>query len=138
MESYVGRALNPDRTYGLQCMDVAVQFVKDICAITGDDFKLEKNARDSLDPKINPLPKTFTIHKNTPEFLPRKTDIAVYTLGTFNNKFGHIALMYDNITLQTADFLEQNWDGNANTPCRIRKGWHYYGVSHFIRINYVE
>lgn len=126
LDSYIDKLLNPDNMYGMQCMDVAVQYCLDL---TDGKFRMWGNARDAIK---NTLPTGWKLYKNTPEFMPKRGDIAVFTLGRFDNDYGHIALVYDLISLQSCRMLEQNWDGNANTPCKLRTDY-YEGVSHFIR-----
>lgn len=124
LDSYIGRYLDPDKAYAYQCMDVIVQYGLDLA-----NYRFWGNARNTLD---NKLPAGWTLHVNTPQFMPKVGDIAVYTKGSFDNKFGHVSIVYSNVSLQSCVVIEQNWDGNADTPVRKRTEY-YEGVSHFIR-----
>ncbi|MGV2927226.1 CHAP domain-containing protein [Macrococcus capreoli] len=124
LDSYIGKYLDPDKEYAFQCMDVIVQYGLDL-----SNFRFWGNARDSLK---NKLPEGWTIHINTPDFMPKVGDIGVCTLGEFNNEFGHIFIVYDDVSLESCIVIEQNWNGKANTPVKKRKCY-YEGVSHFIR-----
>lgn len=130
MKWYVGRYIDFDHLYGYQCMDVAVDYV---WWLTRSTYHLKGNARDSVNPRINKLPDGLKVYVNTPEFMPQKGDIMVYSSGYFDNAYGHVAIVYDTITLQSCTVLEQNWDGKAKSPCRLRKEVGYNGVTHFIR-----
>lgn len=105
-------------------MDVIVQYGLDLA-----NYRFWGDARNTLD---NKLPAGWTLHVNTPQFMPKVGDIAVYTKGSFDNKFGHVSIVYSSVSLQSCVVIEQNWDGNADTPVRKRTEY-YEGVSHFIR-----
>ncbi|EKC6413016.1 CHAP domain-containing protein, partial [Staphylococcus pseudintermedius] len=48
---------------------------------------------------------------------------------------GHIGIVYNSGNTNQFLILEQNFDGNANTPAKLR--WdNYYGCTHFIRPHY--
>ncbi len=126
LDSYIGKYIDPDLVYGYQCMDVVVQYGLDL---TGGKFRFWGNAKDAI---LNQLPTGWKLIENKPDTLPQKGDIAVFTVGNFDNKYGHIGLVYGDINLNTFTILEQNWDGEADTPCKLRTD-NYTGVSHFIR-----
>lgn len=126
---YVGKYIDFDNMWQYQCQDVAVDYV---WYLTKGTYRLQKNARDSINPKINKLPEGYKIYENTPAFIPQVGDIAVYTKDFADNEFGHIALVYANPTLHSMVVLEQNWNRQANMPCTLRTDY-YVGVSHFIR-----
>lgn len=111
-------------------MDVAVDYV---WWLTDGKYRLQGNARDSINTAINHLPDGLKVFVNTPDFMPKKGDIMIYSSGYFDNAYGHVAIVYDDVTLQSCTVLEQNWDGKANTPCRLRFENGYEGVTHFIR-----
>ncbi|TDL40530.1 CHAP domain-containing protein [Macrococcoides bohemicum] len=130
---YVGKYIDFDNMWKYQCQDVAVDYV---WYMTKGTYRLKGNARDNIDPKINQFPEGWKIYENTPEFLPQVGDIVVYTKDFADNQYGHVALVYANPTLTSMVVIEQNWNGQANLPCKLRTDY-YKGVSHFIRPLYV-
>lgn len=120
-----------DRAWLYQCMDVACYYVD---WLTFGSYRLNGNARDAINPAKNKLPsKYFEVFENTPDFLPQKGDIMVYSKGSFDNEFGHINIVYGNVSLTSCLVIEQNWDGKARTGVKKRLEQGYVGVSHIIR-----
>ncbi|TDM15689.1 CHAP domain-containing protein [Macrococcus bovicus] len=129
LEWYVGKYVDFDGVYGQQCMDLAVDYVYWLSGI-----RMWGNARDAFN---NDFKGQFTVHQNTPSFQQQRGDIAVFTRGRFDNQYGHIGLVYTDGDLNGCMILEQNWDGLANSPAKLR--WDdCTGISHFIRPNYEE
>ncbi|ARQ07275.1 Putative cell wall hydrolase LytN [Macrococcoides canis] len=124
---YEGKYINFDGVYGMQCMDLAVDYVYWLTGI-----RMWGNARDAIN---NDFEGQFTVCENTPSFQQQRGDIAVFTRGAFDNLYGHIAIVYNSGDLNGCMVLEQNWDGQARTPATLR--WDdCSGISHFIRPNY--
>ncbi|RXK19105.1 CHAP domain-containing protein [Macrococcus sp. DPC7161] len=123
---YVGKFIDFDNVYQYQCMDLAVDY---IYYLSNGKIKAWGNAKDLIKNNYSNL---FKLYENTPEFLPKVGDIAVYTKDFADNKYGHVALVYANPTLQSMVVVEQNWNGEANMPCILRTDY-YTGATHFIR-----
>lgn len=124
---YVGRKVDFDGFYGMQCMDLAVDYV-----YWATGIKMWGNANDAPE---NDFKGKAIVYKNTQNFQQEVGDIAVFTRGRFNNQFGHIGLVYDRGNLNGCTILEQNWDGNANTGAALR--WDdCSGIGYFIRIKF--
>ena len=136
LDWYIGKAIDWDKKYGEQCMDVAVDYVWWLTSKGGNPYHLAGNAKDAIDPNKNKLPSMFTVHINTPDFLPKKGDIFVGTKSPYSPEYGHIGLVYGDITLQSMTVLEQNYDGDGVGPCILRKDY-YRGITHFIRPAYI-
>lgn len=119
---------NDNFPYGarFQCMDVAVWWA---LQLSKGKFKMWGNARDAI---LNKLPEGWQLIKNEPDTLPKIGDIAVFTKGIYDNKYGHIGIVYKNPTLTSFIIAEQNFNGLGNTPVMTRLDY-YNGVSHFIR-----
>ncbi|MGJ8903521.1 CHAP domain-containing protein [Staphylococcus aureus] len=123
---YQGRYIDFDGYYGYQCMDLAVDYVYWLLGI-----RMWGNAKDAIN---NNFMNKATIHKNTPSFVPQVGDIAVFTTGNYW-QYGHIGVVFNSGNTNRFLILEQNYNGNANTPAQLR--WdNYYGCTHFIRPNY--
>lgn len=124
LDWYIGKYIDFDGMYGMQCADLVV----DYCYwLTG--IRLWGNARDLIN---NNFKGTADIHENTPDFIAKKGDVAIYTRGSFDNQYGHTSIVYEDGNKSSFVCIEQNWDGRANTPVMKRKD-DYSGVSHFIR-----
>lgn len=123
---YVGKFVDFDNAWQYQCMDVAVDY---IWYMTKGKYRAWGNAKDLI---RNQFPTGWKIYENTPEFLPQVGDIVIYTKDFADNQYGHTALVYANPTLSSMVVVEQNWNGQANLPCKLRTDY-YKGVSHFIR-----
>ena len=129
---YVGRYIDFDGAYQAQCMDLAVDFM---WWATEGKYRMWGNAVDAINDKVNNYGNFATIHKNTKNFLPEVGDIAVWTKAPAHEVYGHIGIVYGDISLQSCTMLDQNWDGNPSRPAKLRTD-NYRGVTHFIRINF--
>lgn len=129
---YVGRYIDFDGAYQAQCMDLAVDF---IWWATNGKYRMWGNAIDAVNDRVNNYGKYATVHKNTKDFLPQVGDIAVWTKKPAHEVYGHIGIVYGNITLDTCTMLDQNWDGDPSRPAKLRTD-DYRGVTHFVRINF--
>ncbi|PTG33702.1 CHAP domain-containing protein [Staphylococcus chromogenes] len=124
IENYIGKYIDFDGYYAFQCMDLAVDYVY---KLTNGKTRLWGNAKDAID---NQLPEGWKIVRNERSTVPKKGWIAVYTKGVYS-KFGHIGIVYNGGNTERFQILEQNYDGNANTPAKLR--WDdYTGLTHFI------
>lgn len=107
-----------------QCVDLANQYIIDVLELTpvigtdAKDFPLKINTSE------------FEVIKNTPEFLPKQGDIAVWN-GRVGGGAGHIAVVRDGkATLTTFNSIDQNW----SKPLYVTLEAHNYSnVSSFLR-----
>ena len=129
---YPGRYIDFDGAYQAQCMDLAVDF---IWWATDGKYRMWGNAIDAVNDRVNNYGEYATVHKNTKNFLPQVGDIAVWTKPPAHEVYGHIGIVYGNITLDTCTMLDQNWDGDPSRPAKLRTD-DYRGVTHFVRINF--
>lgn len=124
---YVGRKIDFDGYYGMQCMDLAVDFV-----YWATGIRMWGDAKDAPNNAFN---GKATVYRNTPDFQQEVGDVAVFTRGRFDNQYGHIGIVYDKGNLNGCTILEQNWDGMANTGAALR--WDdCNGIGYFIRIKF--
>lgn len=129
---YVGKHIDFDGAYGAQCMDLAVDFM---WWATGGKYRMWGNAIDAVNDRVNNYGKYATVHKNTKNFLPKVGDIAVWTQAPAHPVYGHIGIVYGDISLESCTMLDQNWYGDPTQNAILRKEY-YAGVTHFIRINF--
>ena len=114
MYSLKGKFVDFDNRWAYQCMDLAVDYVYHI---TNGKVRMWGNAKDSI---LNIFPKGWKIVKNTPDYVPPVGAIGVCTYGIYQ-RYGHIYLVWDNSGgTNTQTVLEQNFDGNADTPAKLR------------------
>ena len=125
MNSLKGQYIDFDNAFAYQCVDLITDFVYHVA----DGYRMWGNAKDLH--IVNALPKGWKVVENTPNYIPPVTAIAVYTEGIYS-KWGHTGLVWDN-SGGTSSFtiLEQNYDGNANSPAKLRTD-NYSGLTHFI------
>lgn len=125
MHSLKGQYIDFDNAFAYQCVDLITDFVDHVA----DGYRMWGNAKQLH--TINALPKGWKVVKNTPNYIPPVAAIAVYTEGIYS-KWGHTGLVWDNSGgTETFTILEQNFDGNANTPAKLRVD-NYAGLTHFI------
>lgn len=83
-------------------------------------------------------PKGFKVYKNTPSFVPKPGDFAVWGTGSFNNGVGHVAIVVGPSDKNRFTSIDQNWIGaNGYTGSPAAKINHtYYGLLAFVRPAY--
>ena len=128
---YVGKKIDFDGAYQAQCQDLIVDYVY---WATDKKVRVWGNAIDTI---RNDFGKYATVHKNTKNFLPKVGDIAVWTQAPAHPTYGHIGIVYGDISLSTCTMLDQNWDGDPSKPAKLRTD-NYRGITHFIRINFKD
>lgn len=124
MHSMKGQYIDFDGEFAYQCVDVITDFVHHVT----NGVRFWGNAKDLIN---NVMPKGWKVVKNTPDYIPPVTSIAVYTTGIYS-RWGHTGLVWDNSGgTNSFTILEQNYDANANTPARLRVD-DFSGLTHFI------
>lgn len=125
MHSLKGQYIDFDNAWAYQCADLVVDFVDHVT----NGVRFWGNAKDLH--IVNSMPKGWKVVENTRDYIPPITAIAVYTTGIYK-EYGHTGLVWDN-SGGTSSFtiLEQNYDGNANSPAKLRTD-NYSGLTHFI------
>ncbi|WP_204176873.1 MULTISPECIES: N-acetylmuramoyl-L-alanine amidase [unclassified Staphylococcus] len=125
MHSLKGQYIDFDNAWAYQCADLVVDFVDHVT----NGVRFWGNAKDLH--VVNSMPKGWKVVENTPNYIPPITAIAVYTTGIYR-EYGHTGLVWDNSGgTNSFTILEQNYDGNANTPAKLRTD-NYSGLTHFI------
>lgn len=83
-------------------------------------------------------PKGFKFYRNTPNFIPKPGDMAVWGVGSFNNGVGHTAVVIGPATKNYVVCVDQNWIGanswTGSPGARIKHT--YNGISGFVRPPY--
>lgn len=125
MHSLKGQYIDFDNAWAYQCADLVVDFVDHVT----NGVRFWGNAKDLH--IVNSMPKGWKVVENTRDYIPPITAIAVYTTGIYR-EYGHTGLVWDNSGgTNSFTILEQNYDGNANSPAKLRTD-NYSGLTHFI------
>ncbi|WP_204181779.1 N-acetylmuramoyl-L-alanine amidase [Staphylococcus sp. GDY8P152P] len=125
MHSLKGQYIDFDNAWAYQCADLVVDFVDHVT----NGVRFWGNAKDLH--IVNSMPKGWKVVENTTDYIPPITAIAVYTTGIYR-EYGHTGLVWDNSGgTNSFTILEQNYDGNANSPAKLRTD-DYSGLTHFI------
>lgn len=125
MHSLKGQYIDFDNAWAYQCADLVVDFVDHVT----NGVRFWGNAKDLH--IVNSMPKGWKVVENTRDYIPPITAIAIYTTGIYR-EYGHTGLVWDNSGgTNSFTILEQNYDGNANSPAKLRTD-NYSGLTHFI------
>ena len=117
INEYNGKSFDYDRVAGVQCVDLAKMYLDKVFGIKPGSWG---NAKDYFENFNNlPLKNSFTRIANTPSFVPRKGDIAVW--GTGVGKYGHIAIATGEGNTHQFYSYDLNW-GSKN----VHKVLHNY------------
>ncbi|MES5812439.1 glucosaminidase domain-containing protein [Mammaliicoccus sciuri] len=130
--SRIGKRLDVDGYYGSQCWDLPNYLLRRYWG-----FTTSGNAKDMAWYKY---PSGFQVLKNTPSFVPKPGDFAVWQPGYGIGYAGHTAIVIGPSTTSYFYSVDQNWrNANVYNGSPGSKEKHSYNaVSHFIRPPYKE
>lgn len=130
--SRVGKRLDIDRRGGAQCWDLPNFILGKYW-----NFWTQGNAIHMAWYKY---PKGFKVYRNTPNFIPKPGDFAVWSTGSFNNGVGHVAIVVGPSDKKKFVSVDQNWyNSNSWTGSPGAKIPHTYnGLLAFVRPAYHE
>ncbi|MDW3946587.1 glucosaminidase domain-containing protein [Staphylococcus saprophyticus] len=126
----IGKRLNIDRRYGAQCWDLPNYILGRYWGFWTPGNAIAMGWYN--------YPKGFKKFNNTPNFVPKPGDFAVWGTGSFNNGVGHVAIVVGPSTKSYFISVDQNWrnaNGWTGSPGSLEKH-SYYGISKFIRPAY--
>lgn len=128
--SRIGKRLDVDGYYGAQCWDLPNYLLRRYWG-----FTTSGNAKDMAWYKY---PSGFQVLKNTPSFVPKPGDFAVWQPGYGIGYAGHTAIVIGPSTTSYFYSVDQNWrNANVYNGSPGSKEKHSYNaVSHFIRPPY--
>ena len=113
-KKYLGKAVDYDGVFGVQCVDIADQYLKDCFGITGVWCVGAKDLYNNFE-NYAPLVSAFEKLPNTRELVVRKGDLVVW-----NGDCGHIAIGTGDGTIDWFKSLEENTLG-CHEPVQIVK-----------------
>lgn len=102
----IGKQLDLDNCAGVQCVDVAHSFMRDVLGLP---IQARGNAVDYWKNPVKQLKDNFKFVKNTPTYVPRKGVLVVFN-ATTTNPYGHIAVTTNKCTVNKLEIIEQNCD----------------------------
>ena len=128
IKKHNGVAVNYDGAAGKQCVDLATAYFNEVFGSGIKNFWYDAHHFWDLFDKNTWLKANFTKVKNTPSFVPKKGDVAIWS-GTLNGGWGHIAICTGEGNTKYFYSYDQNWTGR-NDPCtKIKHNYnHVLGV----------
>lgn len=99
-------AVDKDGAYGYQCMDLYNDYCEKVLGLTNTGADCAKHILNNAN-----IMNNVTRIDNTPEFVPQKGDIAVWTGG----KYGHVAICLGEGDTNYFKSLDQNWKAQKLT-----------------------
>lgn len=112
VKKYSGKAIDYDGTYGVQCVDLVKHYVKNVLGISPQSIG---NAIEYYNKrnKVAYLKDNFRWHNNTPDFIPKKGDICVFTSKSGN---GHVSVATGEGTTSYFYSYDQNYPKAQHEP----------------------
>ena len=107
---YNGKSFDYDGVSGVQCVDLIKMYLDKVFGIKAGAWG---NAKDYYENFNNlPLKNSFERIANTPSFVPKKGDIAVFGTG-LGNKYGHICIATGEGDTDNFYSYDLNWNGKT-------------------------
>lgn len=119
IKTYKGKSFDYDGVSGIQCVDLVKQYLNKVFGIKPGSWGNAKDYYEDYNSNKT-LKANFTRIANTPEFVPKKGDIAVWGTG-LGNKYGHIAIATGEGTTSYFYSYDLNWNGKT-----VKKVKHTY------------
>ena len=117
IKKHNGVAVDYDGAAGRQCVDLATAYFNEVFGSGIKNFWYDAHHFWDLFDKNTWLKANFTKVKNTPSFVPKKGDVAIWS-GTLNGGWGHIAICTGEGNTSYFYSYDQNWSGKACTKVK--------------------
>lgn len=117
-KAYLGKAVDYDHTAGVQCVDLADQYLKDCFDITGVWVSGAREFYTNFE-KWPVMTKNFDKIKNSRSLVAQKGDIVVWNGG----KWGHVGICTGKGDIDWFECIEQNTLGKHEPTQKVT---HYY------------
>jgi hypothetical protein len=116
---YNGKGIDYDGVAGVQCVDLAKQYLHDVFGISpgawGDAHAYYDNFNN-----IPALKNNFTRIANTADFVPEQGDIVVWSSALSSGGWGHIAIATGEGDATYFYSYDQNWTGKHDVCTKVR------------------
>lgn len=119
VNTYLGKATDYDGGYGAQCVDLIKLYLDKVFNLKIGAIGNAHVYYDNYD-KVAILKNNFTRIANTPDFIPQKGDIVVWSTAQ-GNGCGHVAIATGEGTTIYFYSYDQNWNGKE-----MKKVYHNY------------
>ena len=128
IKKHVGKAMDFDGVAGSQCVDLIKYYLKEVFNIDpgawGDAHCYYDNYNN-----ITALKNNFIRIANTPDFVPRKGDIVVWSPNLSSGGWGHVAIATGEGNTTYFYTYDQNWTGNHDACKMVKHNYNcVYGV----------
>lgn len=111
IKKYLGKATDVDGAAGVQCVDLAKAYLKEVFDVDFFAVGSAKNYFERFD-RFAKLRDKFVRIANTPDFVPIKGDLAVWG-SSKGGGHGHVAICSGEGDTRHFYSYDQNWDGKA-------------------------
>ena len=123
IKKHNGKGTDFDGRYGVQCVDLAKAYLKEVFGITAGYWGDAHAYYDSFGTHSE-LKNNFTRIAYTAGFIPRKGDIVVWS-AKMNGGAGHIAIANGQGDKKTFYSYDQNWTGNHDKCKLVKHNYNY-------------
>ncbi|MBR1749891.1 MAG: CHAP domain-containing protein, partial [Ruminococcus sp.] len=117
-----GKAVDYDGVAGAQCVDLAKCYLKEVFGISPGAWGDAHCYYDNFG-SIPALKENFTRIANTPDFVPKKGDIAVWKSSLSSGGWGHIAICTGEGDTMHFYSYDQNWTGKHDPCTKIKHSY---------------
>lgn len=111
IKKYLGKATDVDGSAGVQCVDLAKAYLKEVFDVDLFAVGSAKNYFERFE-RFSALRDKFIRIPNTPDFVPIKGDLAVWG-SSKGGGHGHVAICSGEGDTRHFYSYDQNWDGKA-------------------------
>ena len=123
IKAHVGKAVDFDGAAGRQCVDLATAYFYEVFGSGIKNFWFDAHHFFTLFEQNAWLKKNFTKIANTPDFVPKKGDVAVWGTSLSSGGWGHIAICTGEGDTTYFYSYDQNWTGNGDPCTKIRHNY---------------
>lgn len=120
-KSVKGKSIDYDGVYGVQCFDLANSFIHDVYNIK-NTFTGMYAYQIYTDFDKQPCKSKFTKIVNTPDYVPKKGDIIVWSKD-LNGTAGHVAVATGEGDETYFYSYDQNWTGHNEGVTRVKHNY---------------
>jgi hypothetical protein len=118
IKKYNGKGIDYDGVAGVQCVDLAKQYLHDVFGINAGSWGNAHAYYDNFN-SISALKNNFNRIAYTSNFVPQQGDIVVWSK-TLNGNYGHIAIATGEGDKTYFYSYDQNWTGKHDVCTKIK------------------